>query len=101
MAKSPRGHFWEAIRIRLVLQGASSIKYRKSPPAPPRAEFSDENLEYCIDIGMLLERHDTTGYMIEYFSGLRWDQIPEHKRGFVSRDIKNFRKALKDGGYEV
>ena len=34
MPRSPKGHFMKAAELRTTVQAASTIKYRKEPPAP-------------------------------------------------------------------
>jgi hypothetical protein len=85
----------------MLVQAPSTIKYRKEPPAPVKCDFSNQQLHYCIDIAVLVERCDRSGYMALYLSGMRWEAIPEDARGRVAADIRMFRRELRDGGYPV
>ena len=90
-----------ATEIRTLLQAPSTIKYRKEPPAPIKCDFSNKHLQYCVDIAVLVEKCDSSGYMAAYLSGMRWESIPEKFRGKCAADIRRFRKELRDGGYPV
>jgi type VI protein secretion system component VasF len=39
--------------------------------------------------------------MAAYLSGMRWEKVPEEFRGKCAADIRRFRKALREGGYEI
>jgi hypothetical protein len=84
-----------------VVQAPSIIKYRNEPPAPIKCDFSNERLQYCVDIAVLTKKCDRSGYMAAYFSGMRWEAIPEKFRGKVASDIRRFRRELRDGGYSI
>lgn len=101
MPRSPRGHFMRAAEIRTVVQAPSIVKYRKEPPAPVKCDFSNRQLQYCVDIAVLVEKCDRSGYMAAYFSGMRWDEIPAEKQGQVAADIRKFRHELRNGGYTI
>ena len=101
MPRSPRGHFLRAAEFRTLVEAPSTVKYRKEPPAPVRCNFSNERLTYCVDIAVLVERCDRSGYMAAFLSGMRWEAIPEKFRGQVASDIRKFRRELRDGGYSV
>ena len=101
MPRSPRGHFMRAMELRTLVQAASSVKYRKEPPAPVRCDFSNERMHYCVDIAVLVERCNRSGYLAAYLSGMRWETIPSEKQGQVAADIRKFRRELRDGGYSV
>jgi len=101
MPRSPRGHFLRAAEIRTLVQAPSIVKYRKEPPAPIKCDFSNERLHYCIDIALLVERCDRSGYMAAYLSGMRWEAIPPEKQGQAAADIRKFRRELRVGGYFV
>jgi hypothetical protein len=90
-----------AAELRTLVQAPSTVKYRKEPPAPIRCDYSNERLQYCVDIAVLVERIDRSGYMAAFLSGMRWEAIPEKIRGKVASDIRNFRRELRDGGYSV
>lgn len=101
MPRSPRGHFMRAAELRTLVQAPSTVKYRKDPPAPIKCDFSNERLQYCVDIAILVEQCDRSGYMAAYLSGMRWEAIPEVFRGRCAADIRRLRRALRDGGYSV
>ena len=101
MPRSPRGHFLRAAELRTLVQAPSTVKYRKEPPAPIKSDFSNERLQYCVDIAVLVERCDRSGYMAAYLSGMRWEAIPEVFRGRCAADIRKFRKELREGGYAI
>src|SRR3972149_10579179 len=101
MPRSPRGHFMRAIEIRTLVEAPSTIKYRNEPPAPVKCDFSNERLEYCVDIALLVERGNRSGFLAAHLSGLRWESIPEKFRGKCAADIRRFRKELRDGRYPV
>jgi hypothetical protein len=99
--RSPRGHYLRAIEIWSIVQCPKIIKYRETCATALRVDFSDEELEYAIDIRHLAGKCDRTGYMRNYFEGLRWDQIPERWHGTVSADIRAYKRELRDGGYKI
>jgi len=101
MPRSPRGHFLRAAELRTLVQAPSTVKYRKEPPASIKCDFSNERLQYCVDIAVLTEKCDRSGYMAAYLSGMRWEAIPERFRGKCAADIRRFRRDLRDGGYSV
>ena len=101
MPRSPRGHFMRAAELRTLVQAPSTVKYRKEPPAPIKCDFSNERLQYCVDIALLVDRCDRSGYMAAYLSGMRWEAIPPDKQGQVATDIRKFRRELREGGYSV
>ena len=101
MPRSPRGHFMRAAELRTLVQAPSTVKYRKEPPAPVKCDFSNERLQYCVDIAVLVERCDRSGYMAAFLSGMRWEAIPEVFRGRCAADIRRLRRELRDGGYSV
>ena len=101
MARSTRGHFMRAAELRTLVEAPSTVKYRKEPPAPVKCNCSNERLQYCVDIAVLVERCDRSGYMAAFLSGMRWEAIPEKFRGKVASDIRRFRRELRDGGYFV
>ncbi|MBE0557827.1 MAG: hypothetical protein IH628_11400 [Proteobacteria bacterium] len=84
-----------------MVQAPSTVKYRKEPPAPIKCDFSNERLQYCVDIAVLVERCDRFGYMAAYLSGMRWEAIQEAMQGKVAADIRRFRKELREGGYAI
>ena len=90
-----------AAELRTLVEAPSTVKYRKEPPAPVKCDFSNERLHYCVDIAVLVERCDRSGYMAAFLSGMRWESIPTVKQGQVAADIRRFRKALREGGYSV
>lgn len=90
-----------AAELRTIVQAPSTIKYRKEPPAPVKCDFSNERLQYCVDVAVLVERCDRSGYMALYLSGMRWEAIPEDARGRVAADIRMFRRELRVGGYYI
>jgi len=90
-----------AAELRTLVQAPSTIKYRKEPPAPVKCDYSNERLEYCVDIALLAERCDRSGFLRKYLLGMRWDAIPEEKQGKVIADIRRFRRELKEGGYPL
>ncbi len=90
-----------ATELRTLVQAPSIVKYRKEPPAPVKCEFSNERLQYCVDIAVLVERCDRSGYMAAFLSGMRWESIPSAKQGQVAADIRKFRRELHEGGYCV
>ena len=91
----------KAAELRTTVQAPSTIKYRKEPPAPVKCDFSNKQIEYCVDIALLVARCDRTGFMAAYLSGMRWDVIPEEFRGKCAADIRRFRRELRNGGYPV
>lgn len=101
MPRSPRGHFMQAAELRTLVEAPSTVKYRKEPPAPVKCDFSNERLQYCVDIAVLVERCDRSGYMAAFLSGMRWEAIPPGMQGQVAADIKKFRRKLREGGYSV
>jgi hypothetical protein len=101
MPRSPRGHFMRAIELRTLVQAPSTVKYRKEPPAPVKCDFSNTRLTYCIDVAVLVERCDRSGFMAAFLSGMRWEAIPPAKQGQVAADIRRFRRELREGGYGV
>jgi hypothetical protein len=101
MARSPRGHFLRAAEMRTVIQAPSIAKYRKEPSATVRCDFSNERLQYCVDIAVLVGRCDRSGFMAAYLSGMRWELVPPAKQGQVASDIRKFRRELREGGYSV
>src|SRR3990170_29307 len=101
MPRSPRGHFMHAAELRTLVQAPSTVKYRKEPPAPVKCDFSNERLQYCVDIFVLVKKCDRSGYLAAYLSGMRWEVIPPEKQGQVAVDIRRFRRELRDGGYSV
>jgi hypothetical protein len=90
-----------ATELRTLVQAPSTVKYRKEPPAPVKGDFSNERLQYCVDVAVLVARCDRSGYMSAYLSGMRWEAIPEKFRGEVASDIRKFRRELREGGYFV
>jgi hypothetical protein len=90
-----------AAEMRTIVEAPSAIKYRKEPPAPVKCDFSNERLQYCVDITVLVERCDRSGYMAAFLSGMRWEAIPPAKQGQVAADIRRFRRELREGGYGV
>ena len=90
-----------AAELRTLVQAPSTIKYRREPPAQVKCDYSNEHLQYCVDIAVLAERCDRSGYMAAYLSGMRWEAIPEAVRGKVAADIRRFRKELREGGYAI
>jgi hypothetical protein len=90
-----------AAELRTLVQAPSTVKYRKDPPAPIKCDFSNERLQYCVDIAVLVERCDRSGYMAAFLSGMRWEAIPEVFRGRCAADIRRFRRELRAGGYSV
>lgn len=101
MPRSPRGHFMRAMELRTLVQAPSTARYRREPPAPIKCDFSNQQLQYCVDIGLLAERCDRSGYMAAFLSGMRWEGIPPEKQGQVAADIRKFRRELREGGYSV
>ena len=101
MPRSPRGHFMHAAELRTLVQAPSTVKYHKETPAPVKCDFSNERLQYCVDIAVLTEKCDRSGYMAAYLSGMRWEAIPPEKQGQVAADIRRFRRELREGGYFV
>ena len=101
MPRSPRGHFMRGDELRTLVQDPSAVKYRKEPPAPAKGDYSNEHLQYCVDIAVLVERCDRSGYMGAFLSGMRWEAIPPGKQGQVAADIRRFRRELREGGYAV
>lgn len=90
-----------AAELRTLVEAPSTVKYRKEPPAPVKCDFSNERLQYCVDVSLLVERCDRSGYMAAFLSGMRWESIPEEARGMVASDIRKFRRELREGGYFV
>jgi len=90
-----------AAELRTLVQAPSTVKYRKEPPAPVKCDFSNERLQYCVDIAVLVERCNRSGYMEAFLSGMRWEAIPPAKQGQVAADIRKFRRMLREGGYSV
>lgn len=90
-----------ATELRTLVPAPSTVKYRKEPPAPVKCDFSNERLEYCVDIALLAERCDRSGFLRACLSGMRWEMIPPEKQGQVAADIRRFRRELREGGYSV
>jgi len=90
-----------AAELRTLVEAPSTVKYRKEPSAPVKCDFSNERLQYCVDIAVLVERCDRSGYMAAFLSGMRWESIPTAKQGHVAADIRKFRRELRNGGYEI
>jgi hypothetical protein len=90
-----------AAELRTLVQAPSTVKYRKEPPAPIKCDFSNERLQYCVDIAVLVERCDRSGFLAVFLSGMRWETIPSKKQGQVAADIRIFRRELRHGGYEI
>jgi hypothetical protein len=90
-----------AAELRTLVQAPSTIKYRKEPSAPVKCDFSNECMEYCVDIALLAERCDRSGFLRAFLSGVRWEAIPEEFRGKCAAEIRRFRKELREGGYPV
>lgn len=99
--RSPRGHFMRAAELRSIVEAPSTVKYRQEPPAPVKCDFSNKQLQYCVDIAVLVDKCDRSGYMAAYLSGMRWEAIPEVFQGKCAADIRRFRKELREGGYPV
>ena len=100
-ARSPRGHYMRAKELRTIVEAPSIVKYRLEPSAPVRVDYSNKRLEYTLDIRLLALRCDTSGWLIPYFEGARWESVPEQLKGKLAADIRAFRRALRDGGYTV
>jgi len=90
-----------AAELRTLVEAPSTVKYRKESPAPVKCDFSNERLQYCVDIAVLIERCDRSGYMAAFLSGMRWEAIPQGKQGQLAADIRKFRRELRNGGYEI
>jgi hypothetical protein len=90
-----------AAEIQTLVQSPSGVKYRKEPSAPVKCDFSNERLQYCVDISVLVERCDRSGFLAAFLSGMRWEAIPDKKQGQVAADIRKFRRELRHGGYEI
>ncbi len=90
-----------AAELRSIVQAPSVIKYRKETPAPVKCDHSNRQLQYCVDIAVLVERCDRSGYVAAFLSGMRWESIPTAKQGQVAADIRKFRRELRHGGYEI
>jgi hypothetical protein len=90
-----------AAELRTLVQAPSTVKYRQEPPAPVKCDFSNERLEYCVDIALLAERCDRSGFLRASLSGMRWESIPEEFRGKCSADYRRYRKELRKGGYPI
>ena len=101
MARSPRGHYMRAMELRSIVEAPSIIKYRLEPSAPVRVDYSNRQLEYTVDIRLLAQRCNLSGWLIAYLEGARWESVPERRKGKLSADIRKFRRALRDGGYSV
>ncbi len=101
MPRSPRGHFLRAVELKTLVQAPSTVKYRKEPPAPVKCDFSNERLQYCVDIAILVERCDRSGFLAAFLSGMRWEAIPENLKGKCAADIRKLRRELREGGYSV
>ena len=101
MPRSPRGHFMRAAELRTLVHVPSTIKYHKEPPAPVKCDFSNERMEYCVDIALLAERCDRSGFLRAFLSGMRWEAIPKEFQGKCASEIRRFRKELREGGYSV
>lgn len=90
-----------AAELRTVVEAPSTVKYRKEPPAPIKCDFSNERLQYCVDIEILVGRCDHSGFLAAYLSGMGWEAIPEIFKGKCAVDIRRFRRELREGGYSV
>ena len=101
MPRSPRGWLMHTAELRTLVQAPGTIKYWRESPALVRADYSNERLEYCVDIALLAERCDRSGFLRASLSGMRWDSIPKEFQGKCSSDYRRFRKELREGGYSV
>jgi hypothetical protein len=90
-----------AAELWTLVEAPSTVKYRKEPPAPVKCDFSNERLQYCVDVSLLVERCDRSGYMAAFLSGMRWEAIPPERQGQLAADIRKFRRELRNGGYEI
>ena len=100
-ARSPRGHYLRAKELRTIVEAPSIVKYRLEPSAPVRVEYSNKRLEYTVDICLLAQRCNHSGWLIAYLEGARWESVPERIKGRLSADIRAFRRTLREGGYRV
>ena len=100
-ARSPRGHYLCAKELRTIVEAPSIVKYRVEPSAPARVDYSNKRLEYTVDIRLLAQRCDRSGWLIAYLEGTRWESVPERRKGRLAADIRTFRRELRGGGYSV
>lgn len=101
MPRSPRGHFMRAAELRTTVQAPFAVEIRRKPSAQLRVDYSNQRLEYCVDIALLVERCDRSRFMAAFLSGMRWEMISPEKQGQVAADIRRFRRELREGGYSV
>lgn len=99
--RSPRGHYLQAMELRSIVEAPSTVKYRLEPSAPVRVDYSNRQMEYTVDIRLLAQRCDRSGWLIAYLDGARWESVPERSKGRLAADIRAFRRELRFGGYQV
>lgn len=103
--RTARKHYVWALELWSVIQCPKIVRLRKSCAGTPRVDFSDRDREYAVDVLRLAGGVDSTGYMRLYFESdfprAFWHEIPRVYQGRVSADIREFKKALRDGGYLV
>ena len=100
-ARSPRGHYLRAKELRTIVEAPSIVKYRLEPSAPVRVDYSNKRLEYTVDVRLLAQRCNHSGWLVAYLEGVRWESVPEFVKGRLTVDIRAFRRALRSGGYPV
>jgi hypothetical protein len=102
---SARKHYLWALETWSVIQCPKILRMKKVCGGGSRVDYSDRERDAAIDILKLAGARDSTGYMRAYFEAefprAFWYEIPEPYRGHVARDIRCFKEALKEGGYEV
>lgn len=103
--RSARKHYTWALEIWSVIQCPKIVRMRKTCAAPARVDFSDKERDYAVDVLRLAGACDSTGYMRLYFESdfprAFWHEIPEQYQGRVAVDIREFKRELVKGEYEV
>lgn len=103
--RSPREHYLWALEIWSIIQCPKTVRIKKDCGGSAQVDFSDKQRDYAVDILKLASAHESTGYMRLYFESefprAFWHEIPERYQGQVRCDIREFKRALIEGKYEV
>ena len=99
MPRSPKGHFQRGREAHDLAQCPSAG--RRTQDGYYVTGQTQGRLQLGVDIRMLIEEYDKSGYLEAHFWGMRWEAIPPEKQGQVAADIRRFRRGLRDGGYSV
>lgn len=96
----PRGRTWRSLVLWAeeawdTTQCPGTIKYRSDATAPMRVDFSDLKRDDALDIKMILNAHDSTGYVYHFAFGYSWEQIPEYLQGRVKVDIRGMVREMR------